>query len=476
MICLFLLAYFVTRLSSLSVLPIFLDESVHIQWAERLVSEGRILRPIGAGRVLAVAAYSLALPFEDRLWAARAIASVAGAITLIFTMLLADRLWGRRGAVIAGALYLLSPFALGYDRLALSDGFLTASLTGLMFAVVALAKGSTSPWPQVAIAVFIALAVFSKVSALLFLGTLPLAILILSINRAAAARRSFLPTLIGLLLAAPMLWFFYANSGEIREQHVIDPLISGPAMLSTLRDMSRWLLGYFTIPTLLMAALSLILLRDRRAVWLAVSSALPFVLFALFSQPWSARYVLPTLPPLLVLAAGGIDALARLAGERRAMWSAALLTLLTSVSALPFSWALLTLPETAPFPPDDRIQLVTGWPAGYGLRDMAERIRREAASGPVLVYVDAGANRTVSAGLAILLSSARSVELVEGDFASSEFLARMQPVEGRRILAAAGPRPDDLDFKSLLQDVVPVRLEVFQRPGGEWAGTLFELF
>ncbi|MEO8359450.1 MAG: glycosyltransferase family 39 protein [Vicinamibacteria bacterium] len=474
-ICLFLLAYFVTRLSSLGALPIFLDESVHIQWAERLVHEGRVLRPIGAGRVLAVVAYGLALPFEDRLWAARAIASVVGSLTLIFIMLLADRLWGRRGALIAGGLSLLSPFALVYDRLALSDGFLTAALTGMMLAVLVLVHGSSGRWVQFAIVLSIALSVFSKVSALLFLGSLPLAALILPTDRIATLRRLFAPTVIGLAASTPMLWFFYANSGEIREQHIVDPLTSGSVMFSTLRDMSQWLLGYFTLPTLLTAAISFVLLRDRRVLWLAASCAVPFALFALFSQPWSARYVLPTLPPLLVLAAGGIDLVSRLVSPRRAAWTAVGLTLLASMTALPFSWALLTHPEDAPFPHDDRIQLVTGWPAGYGVREMAERIRRESAAGPLEVYVDTGANRTVAAGLTILLHGAHAVERTEGDFGSAEFRARMKPVPGRRALIAAGPRSDQLDFKPLLQGFGLKRLEVYQRPGGEWAGTLFEI-
>ncbi|MEO8500461.1 MAG: hypothetical protein ABI565_06065, partial [Vicinamibacteria bacterium] len=116
---LLLALYLATRILSLNALPIFLDEAVHLQWAERLFSEGRILRPVGSGRLLAVAAYGLALPFEDRLWVARLIATVAGAFSLVFTILLSRRLFSGRAAAISGALYVLSPFALTYDRLAL---------------------------------------------------------------------------------------------------------------------------------------------------------------------------------------------------------------------------------------------------------------------------------------------------------------------------------------------------------------------
>ena len=180
---LFLALYLVTRAFSLNALPIFLDEAVHLQWAERLFNEGRILRPVGSGRLLAVAAYGLALPFEDRLWVARLIASMAGAATLVFTMLLSHRLFGARASVVAGTLYLLSPFALVYDRLALSDGFLSACVTGLMLAVWTLAQRPDETRPRMMAAAFIVLAVVSKVSALLFFLTIPLGILALAPDR-----------------------------------------------------------------------------------------------------------------------------------------------------------------------------------------------------------------------------------------------------------------------------------------------------
>ena len=161
-----LAVYFATRFLSLGSLPIFLDEAVHIQWAERLYEEGRILRPVGSGRLLAVAAYGLALPFEDRLRAARVIAAMAGALTLVFTMLLSRRLFGARAGLVAGVLYVVSPFALVYDRLALSDGFLAAAVTGLMLAVSTLIEEPRRLGPWVGLVAASTLAIVSKVSAL----------------------------------------------------------------------------------------------------------------------------------------------------------------------------------------------------------------------------------------------------------------------------------------------------------------------
>lgn len=473
---LFLALYFVTRVFSLSALPIFLDEAVHLQWAERLFSEGRILRPVGSGRLLAVAAYGLALPFEDRLWVARLIAAIAGALTLVFTILLSDRLFGTRARAVAGALYVLSPFALVYDRLALSDGFLSACVTALMFATWRLVEKPDDWSRRLAAAFLMALAILSKVSAPLFFLTLPLAAFALAPDRRSARRGVVLASVIGLACASPMLWFFVANSGEIASQHVVDPASAGSTTIATLLDMREWVLSYFTLPALLAAVMSLLVLRDGRAVWLGGSVALPFVLFALVSQPWSARYVLSTLPPFLILIAGGIDRLASRVRPGASGIAACGLTALASLSFFSFDRALLFDPARAPFPFDDRLQLVTGWPSGYGVREIADRLKREAQGGPIVACVDNGGTRTLSTSLAVLLARHPSIRLVEGDFESGSFRASMAGLaQGARVFAVLGPRPSGSDFKSQLPGIVAERIEAYQRPGGEWAGTLFRL-
>lgn len=473
---LFFVLYLVTRGLSLNALPIFLDEAVHLQWAERLYGEGRVLRPVGSGRLLAVAAYGLALPFEDRLSAARLIASVAGALTLIFTMLLAHRLFGVRASVIAGALYVFSPFALVYDRLALSDGFLCACIAGLMLATRTLADRPGESAPRVMAAALMFLAIVSKVSALLFFLTVPVGVLALARDRGRALRSAALACALGLVCASPMLWFFARNSGEIASQHVVDPTVSGSTIVATLLDMREWVVSYFTVPALLLAAASMAVLRDGRAWWLAGSAVLPFALFALFSQPWSARYVLSTLPPFLILISGGIDGLAsRLKPSWRGIASAGL-TLLALFAGLSFVRDLVVDPAQAPFPGDDRRQLVTGWPSGYGVRELSLRLKREALAGGFTAYVDASGTRTVPTSLGVLLANEPSIRLVEGDFGSESFRAAMIDEARRgRVFAIFGPR-SGLDFRAVMGEVADVeRVEVYQRPGGEWAATLFRL-
>jgi hypothetical protein len=475
MIGLLFFLYGLTRIGSLEALPMFLDEAVHIQWAERLYGEGRILRPVASGRLLAVAAYGLALPFDDRLFAARLIAALCGGLTLAFILALSRRLFGTRAAFLAGLLYVMSPFALVYDRLALSDGFLSAWVMGLMLAACEIGRRPESIRWRLAAAVLLALAIVSKVSALFFVVTLPLGAFLRGTNRRLALRGAAQALGFGLLLASPMLWFFASSGGEISAQHIVEP---GAMVLevigTTMRDMRGWLECYFTWPALLAAGISLALLRDRSGFWLATSAVLPFVLFALFSQPWSARYVLPVLPPFLVLVGGGIE---RVSGHARsgAPYFGLLLTLLVSATSLPLAVDVVWDPARAGFPPDDRLQLVTGWPSGYGVRELSERLRQEARFRPVTVYVDPGGPRTVPTSLAVLLQREPNISIVEIDFDSTAFRAAVRASAQSGSFAVATPRATGFDFASLVSSGLADRVEVYARPGGEWAATLFRL-
>jgi hypothetical protein len=152
------------------------------------------------------------------------------------------------------------------------------------------------------------------------------------------------------------------------------------------------------------------------------------------------------------------------------------LAVLVSLSGLSFDRQLMADPSLAPFPEDDRHQLVTGWPAGYGVRELSARLLREADQGPLTAFVDIGGTRTVATSLPILLGWEPAIRVVEGDFGSDEFRSRMSRAAARgRIFAILGPRPKDLPFSSMLEGATVDRVEVYTRPGGEWAATLFRL-
>jgi len=211
-------------------------------------------------------------------------------------------------------------------------------------------------------------------------------------------------------------------------------------------------------------------------LWLGASFLFPLLLFAGLSQPWSARYILPILPPFLILIAGGIAAVVRRIKPSFSAPATLALVAVVSLQFLAFDWRLLRDPARAPFPADDRHQLVTGWPSGYGVREVALRLKAEAGAVPARVFVDIGGTRTLSTSLAILLASHPAFSLVEGDFKTPAVRDAMAAEARRgRVFAVLSPRFEDFDFRSLMEGASVERVEVYERPGGEWAATLFRV-
>ena len=156
------LLYLLARLRGLELLPMFLDETLHVRWA-LLIAQGE--KPLDAtwkwGRALTIWLGALVTPWADDLLRANRLVDVAlGLATLFATVAIARRLFGEREALLAGLFYVFCPFTLFYDRMALTEAGLSA--------LAALTLLLRSAWPRRAVrstplaGVSLALAVFVK--------------------------------------------------------------------------------------------------------------------------------------------------------------------------------------------------------------------------------------------------------------------------------------------------------------------------
>ncbi|PYQ50165.1 MAG: hypothetical protein DMF78_16465, partial [Acidobacteria bacterium] len=162
--------YLATRLVALTSLPIFFDETGHIRWAIWISQGQKIEKPWQYGKGLPIFANALVFPWARHhyLWASRALTVAFGAGTLVGTVLLARRLGGRAAGDLAGLFYIACPYALFYDRLALTDPAL--GTFAVLLAVCSLDLAEKWRWrDRVASGLALALGVFSKaLGALLF--------------------------------------------------------------------------------------------------------------------------------------------------------------------------------------------------------------------------------------------------------------------------------------------------------------------
>ncbi len=321
-----------------------------------------------------------------------------------------------RVGILAGLLWALSPFSIFFSRLASDDALLTFGAILVALSSVVLVRYPRAP--SGALCGFsIGLAVMAKTLGLLTLAYPVLAVLVLA--RPGTWATLIRPTLVGVLVAGLVLsplvpWLprlaemaaIHANvsvgpsSSEDAVGGVLPAGLSRALLVELLRvnlDHSiKWLAQYVGLPTLALAGLGLMLgpLRRQRAlIYLVLIWAIPFVVTIDRTQLFFSRYLLFTAFPLYVLAAAAIVWLADVGSRWGPYQTARRIALLGGGLALamgpglPFTFELITTPERAPLPSEDRYQHIEQWYALYGVGRIADYLEQQARLGPVTVLV-----------------------------------------------------------------------------------------
>src|SRR3989338_5727310 len=136
--------YFLTRLINLDKFPIFSDEGIYIRWAKvawhdaswRFISMTDGKQPLQTWGTIPF----LKLFPDNALLAGRLFAVATGfvAITGIFSILFF--LFGKTSALIGTFLYVVTPFFIFFDRIALVDSGVNAGFIWILFLTIVLAK------------------------------------------------------------------------------------------------------------------------------------------------------------------------------------------------------------------------------------------------------------------------------------------------------------------------------------------------
>ncbi|MCU0241830.1 MAG: glycosyltransferase family 39 protein, partial [Vicinamibacteria bacterium] len=385
--------YWVTRLYHLDILPMFLDEAIHIRWALRMLEGGPAWKPWLHGRLLNVWAKAIVIEqFDDYLWAGRFVSLAIGFVGWLTCYWIGKRLMGQRAALIAAIFHVLCPFTLLHHRMALADSFLSAFSGLTLYLSIRTVQETRLLW-SLLLGLSMTLGVLSKVPGLL-LFCVPLFALALmrplQPQWRAALVRAYA---VGLALVVYPLWRFWDRS----------PLFGQSLLNTTGAEVTRsvgenlalaaiWLWTYWTWPLLLLGVAGLawgILTRSRSALLLGLNAALPVGVFVVVSDLWFPRYLLFATIPFLLLAASALAALSSWIGAR---WRhpalvSTLLTLFAVAPSLRFDWWLLTDPPRAPLPRIDRDAYINGWSSGYGVQDVFAFLDARLAASPREIVV-----------------------------------------------------------------------------------------
>jgi len=160
------------------------------------------------------------------------------------------------------------------------------------------------------------------------------------------------------------------------------------AMIGIVRpNLARELSAQLSWPVTVIGLVGLVagaLLGDWRRRWLILVGLLPMLGIGLLAQFWFSRYLLFTIPPLIVAAVSGWQSLLLRAGRIRIAVQYGVLAV--CVGFMGHQSALIILnPLAANWSPLDRYQYIEGGGSGYGYPEAAQFLL-DATNVPAMIY------------------------------------------------------------------------------------------
>lgn len=420
--------YFILRLPNLTLQPIFVDEAIYIRWAQVMKSEPTLrFLPLSDGKTpLFMWTLIPVLKFiNDPLLAGRFLSALAGLVTLLGVFFLAQRVFNIRVALWASLLYAVTPYTVFFDRMALVDSMLSALTVWSVYFAMLLVSHLRLDLAMI-LGYLLGGTILTKTPGIVNLLLLPISAI--AFIRKRGGKHTLLNLLILWVVAIIIALGLYnalrlgPNFHQLSSRnadYVFSPveLLSRPLdpFIPHFNDIAEWFPKLFTWPILLCVVMGIVYLLFGlwqqsfkgpmlKGVVILLWALIPLLLNMTFLKTFTSRYLLPSIPFLLILAGFGVTKLLpRLAYIKR--FPIALMLLVLLPLPLYFNYLLLTSPDKAPMPREARRGYFEEWTAGYGFSDIAKFVREKSKNQKVVVGTE-GFFGTLPDGLYIYLDKA----------------------------------------------------------------------
>lgn len=427
---LIVVAYFVSRIILLGNLPIFTDEAIYTRWAQIALNDPQwrfISLTDGKQPMLVWVAMILMKFIEDPLLAARLTSVASGFFTLIGLWFLTRELFkSTKVAFLTSFLYVVYPFAIVLDRMAIYDSMVAAFFVWALYFSILLIRRTRLDIAYT-LGLVIAGGMMTKTANFFSVYLLPFLLVLFNFRK-----KNWQPDLIRFALLTAfsvILAFFLYNILRLSPFfHIIDQKnavfvypfsewIKHPFTFfqGNLLGLLSWLYEYLKVPFIVLILISLLRYKDftREKLLLLVYFSAPFVALALFGKVIFPRFIFFMSLMLLPLASLGLSYVTEYVIKKyKVSRSLAFVIVTTIFIAYP---ALVSLqfiydPVNSRIATADNRQYINSWAGGWGVKESVEYFRNEAKDKKIYVAT-AGTFGLLPAALEIYLVENKNIEI-----------------------------------------------------------------
>lgn len=410
---LFSLVFLFIRLVSLMSLPIFTDEAIYTRWAQiarqdanwRFISLTDGKQPSFVWLDMVIMKF-----FRDPLMAGRVVSVIAGLIMLFGIYFLTREVFktsksqnaARIVALIACAIFVLYPFSLVYDRMAIYDSLVAAFFVWALYFQILLVRRVRLDIAMV-LGFILGGSVLTKSIGFLSIYMTPFLLFLFNFEKKGLRFRFvkfILYAILGVIIANVMYSilrlspFFHIISEKnsifiysVRDWLDFSTSQKVQNFMSNFSGLFNWFYIYFTIPYILLAisAFFVNLKQTREKIVLLLWFLLPFGALCVFGKTLYPRYELFMTMPLIPLVA---YSLFEISSRLRQKFLVVILFAFVFFLPLRSDFYILTDFYKAPIPHSDIDQYISGWPAGGGVRESVSFFEEQAKKGPIYIATE----------------------------------------------------------------------------------------
>lgn len=409
--------YFILRLPNLVLQPIFADEAIYIRWSQVMKAESTMrFLPLSDGKT---PLYMWALMpffkiFSNPLFAGRFLSVLFGALTLGGAVFLGWKNFNKSVGIWAGFLVAVTPFMVFFDRMALVDSMLAAfSIWSLNFAIIFIRTLRFDL--AMVLGYFLGAGWLTKTPGMFNLVILPVTLFAFNWRGAGRVKR-LIRLATGWLIAVGIAFGMYnllrlgpgfENLSSRNQDYIFSPfeILNHPLdpFIPHIKDVFNWFIKFIPLPTLILVICGAVFglyKRNRFTLIILLWSAIPILSLSFLIKAYTSRYILFSIPPLLVLTGWFINVLLLKIKKGRLLGTVFIFLAILSTS-LVFDIGLLKDPLKTNLPRTD-MGYLSNWTAGYGFPEIAKYLIDKSSAGTVIVGTE-GSFGTLPDGLMIYL-------------------------------------------------------------------------